>query len=60
MYQEKLTVKSQFQTTQTAEELQSAFTPGKEFGFDATVEIAESDSDTAAGDSSSDPDTDSS
>lgn len=49
---EDLTVKSQFQTVQTAEELESAFTPGSEFGFNATVEIIKPDSETIESDSS--------
>lgn len=42
-YQEKLKVKSRFKTTQTVEELESAFTPGSEFGFDATIDFDKSD-----------------
>lgn len=53
---ENLTVKSQFQTTQTAGELESAFTPGKEFGFNATVEIIKSDTETTTTDSVTDTD----
>lgn len=53
---ENLTVKSQFQTTQTAGELESAFTPGKEFGFNATVEIIKSDTETTTTDSDADTD----
>ncbi|KAJ6810959.1 uncharacterized protein M6B38_156220 [Iris pallida] len=49
---EDLTVKSQFQTAQTFEELESAFTPGSEFGFNATVEIINPDSETIESDSS--------
>ncbi|ONK72477.1 uncharacterized protein A4U43_C04F19840 [Asparagus officinalis] len=49
---ENLTVKSQFQTTQTSEELESAFAPGSEFGFNATMEIVKSESDTNITDSS--------
>ncbi|KAM0947194.1 putative trigger factor [Dioscorea sansibarensis] len=40
---ENLKVKSQFKTTQTADELQSAFTPGSEFGFNATMELLKTD-----------------
>ncbi|XP_008788187.2 trigger factor-like isoform X1 [Phoenix dactylifera] len=40
---EKLKVKSQFKTTQTAVELESAFTPGSEFGFNATIDFDKSD-----------------
>lgn len=56
---EKLTVKSKFQTAQTAEELESAFSPGKEFGFNATMEIVtpDSDSDSGSDSSSSEPQT---
>lgn len=56
--QENFTVETQFQTTQTAEELESAFAPGSEFGFDATLEIVRPDSGTTTSDS--DPDSDSS
>ncbi|URD77414.1 Bacterial trigger factor protein (TF) [Musa troglodytarum] len=34
---ENLKVKSQFKTIQTAEELEAAFTPGSEFGFNAVI-----------------------
>ncbi|XP_004309852.1 PREDICTED: uncharacterized protein LOC101297502 [Fragaria vesca subsp. vesca] len=38
--QENLTVKeNKINTTQSAEELQSSFTPGNEFGFNATIEL---------------------
>ncbi|WOK96488.1 hypothetical protein Cni_G05195 [Canna indica] len=40
---ENLTVKSEFKTIQTAEELEAAFTPGSEFGFNAVVEVETSD-----------------
>eukprot|EP00268_Persea_americana_P001140 TRINITY_DN10345_c0_g1_i3.p1 TRINITY_DN10345_c0_g1~~TRINITY_DN10345_c0_g1_i3.p1 ORF type:complete len:263 (+),score=44.41 TRINITY_DN10345_c0_g1_i3:84-791(+) len=40
---ENLKVKNKFNTTQTAEELKSAFAPGSEFGFNATVEFEESE-----------------
>ncbi|XP_073107489.1 uncharacterized protein [Elaeis guineensis] len=40
---EKLKVKSRFKTTQTVEELESAFTPGSEFGFNATIDFDKSD-----------------
>lgn len=36
-------MKSQFKTIQTAEELEAAFAPGNEFGFDAVVDIDISD-----------------
>lgn len=39
-FQENLTVKeNKINTTQSAEELQSSFTPGNEFGFNATIEL---------------------
>lgn len=49
---EKLTVKKQFKTTQAAEELESAFTPGSEFGFNATMEIEKSDPEATSSSSS--------
>ncbi|URD84791.1 Bacterial trigger factor protein (TF) [Musa troglodytarum] len=36
---ENLKVKSQFKTIQTAEELEAAFTPGSEFGFNAVSRL---------------------
>ncbi|KAJ0969321.1 hypothetical protein J5N97_022198 [Dioscorea zingiberensis] len=41
---ENLKVKSQFKTTQSAEDLESAFVPGSEFGFNATMEFVKVDS----------------
>lgn len=43
---ENIKVKSQFQTIQTAEELELAFSPGKEFGFNATMEILKPETET--------------
>ncbi|XP_020097733.1 uncharacterized protein LOC109716583 isoform X2 [Ananas comosus] len=43
---EKLKVKSQFKTLQSAEELESAFEPGSEFGFNATINFEKSDPET--------------
>ncbi|GMY32659.1 trigger factor [Fagus crenata] len=41
---ENLNVKdNKINTTQTAEELMSVFTPGKEFGFNATLELETSE-----------------
>ncbi|URD77418.1 Bacterial trigger factor protein (TF) [Musa troglodytarum] len=40
---ENLKVKSQFKTIQTAEELEAAFTPGSEFGFNAVEKEAVSE-----------------
>ncbi|CAL9069400.1 uncharacterized protein LOC135653225 isoform X4 [Musa acuminata AAA Group] len=45
---ENLKVKSQFKTIQTAEELEAAFTPGSEFGFNAVVDVENSDSETTS------------
>lgn len=54
MNQENLTVKdNKINTTQTAEELKSAFVPGKEFGFNATVELEVTETEATASDSSS-------
>lgn len=40
IHQEKLKVKdSKVNTVQTAEELKSSFAPGKEFGFNVTLEL---------------------
>ncbi|XP_039119321.1 uncharacterized protein LOC120255591 [Dioscorea cayenensis subsp. rotundata] len=44
---ENLKVKSQFKTTQTADELESAFTPGIEFSFNATMELLKTDAEAA-------------
>ncbi|XP_039119323.1 trigger factor-like [Dioscorea cayenensis subsp. rotundata] len=44
---ENLKVKSQFKTTQTADELESAFTPGSEFSFNATMELLKTDAEAA-------------
>jgi hypothetical protein len=35
-------------TTQTAEELMSVFTPGKEFGFNAILELESSEIETSS------------
>ncbi|KAG9447038.1 hypothetical protein H6P81_013166 [Aristolochia fimbriata] len=40
---ENLKVKKAFQTTQTTEELESAFVPGNEFGFNVTLEFETSE-----------------
>lgn len=50
--QEKLKVKNKFNTTQTAEELKSAFAPGSEFGFNATVEFEKSETEATTSGSS--------
>lgn len=50
--QENLKVKSQFKTIQTAEELEAAFTPGAEFGFNVVVDIEKSDAETTSSSSS--------
>ncbi|XP_058094191.1 uncharacterized protein LOC131240137 isoform X2 [Magnolia sinica] len=55
---ENLKVNKKFNTTQTEEELQSAFSPGSNFGFNATLEIEKSETETT--DSSSSETTDSS
>lgn len=53
MIQENLTVKeNKINTTQTAEELKSAFIPGKEFGFNATVELEVAETEVTTSDSS--------
>ncbi|MQL83667.1 hypothetical protein Taro_016164 [Colocasia esculenta] len=50
---ENLKVKSsKCNTTQTAEELESSFSPGKEFGFNATLEIEKPESETSSPSSS--------
>ncbi|KMZ74547.1 Trigger factor [Zostera marina] len=36
---EQIKVKTELSTTQTAEELESAFSPGSDFGFDATLQL---------------------
>ncbi|WOH08003.1 hypothetical protein DCAR_0727439 [Daucus carota subsp. sativus] len=51
---ENLTVKeNKINTTQTAEELKSAFFPGKEFGFNAIVELEVAETEASTLDSSS-------
>ncbi|MCL7024837.1 hypothetical protein MKW94_026043 [Papaver nudicaule] len=40
---ENLTVNNKFKTIQSAAELKKAFTPGKEFGFNATLDIEKED-----------------
>ncbi|KAF6137259.1 hypothetical protein GIB67_036296 [Kingdonia uniflora] len=50
---ENLTAKKEFKTVQSAEELESAFEAGKEFGFNATLEIENPETE-ATGESSSD------
>ncbi|KAI3988129.1 hypothetical protein MKX01_011918 [Papaver californicum] len=42
---ENLTVNNKFKTIQSAAELKKAFTPGKEFGFNATLDIEKENSD---------------
>lgn len=50
---ENLTVKeNKINTTQTAEELKSAFIPGKEFGFNATMELEVAETEATTSDSS--------
>eukprot|EP00262_Sarcandra_glabra_P005599 TRINITY_DN17324_c0_g1_i1.p1 TRINITY_DN17324_c0_g1~~TRINITY_DN17324_c0_g1_i1.p1 ORF type:complete len:240 (+),score=37.79 TRINITY_DN17324_c0_g1_i1:44-763(+) len=49
---ENLPVKKKFFTVQTAAELKSAFAPGKEFGFNATMEIEKSETETIMSSSS--------
>ncbi|KAK1318828.1 hypothetical protein QJS10_CPB04g01885 [Acorus calamus] len=50
---EKLKVKNNFKTIQTAEELESAFTPGNEFGFNATMKFEKTEPEPEADSSSS-------
>lgn len=45
-------MKNKFNTTQTAEELKSAFAPGSEFGFNATVEFEKSETEATTSGSS--------
>lgn len=46
IYQENLSVKDQkINTIQTAEELKSLFIPGNKFGFNATIELENSEID---------------
>lgn len=53
MNQENLTVKeNKINTTQTAEELKSAFVSGKEFRFNATVELEVAQTEETTSDSS--------
>ncbi|XP_072966071.1 uncharacterized protein [Typha angustifolia] len=49
---ENLKVNTQFKTTQSLEELESAFIAGSEFGFNATMDIEKSDAGTTESDSS--------
>ena len=47
IYQENLSVKdNKINTSQTAEELKSSFSPGNEFGFNATLELEKTKSET--------------
>ncbi|CAN6448773.1 unnamed protein product [Victoria cruziana] len=43
---ENLNVKNSFSTAQSAEELAASFKPGQEFGFNATIELEKSDTET--------------
>ncbi|KAF3789912.1 Trigger factor [Nymphaea thermarum] len=43
---ENLNVKNSFSTTQSAEELAASFKPGQEFGFNASIELEKSDTET--------------
>ncbi|PKA55788.1 hypothetical protein AXF42_Ash012080 [Apostasia shenzhenica] len=49
---ENLKVNNQFKTVQTADDLESGFIPGSEFGFNATMEIEKSDLETTSSESS--------
>ncbi|XP_068662108.1 uncharacterized protein [Aristolochia californica] len=53
--QENLKVKKTFQTTQPTEELESAFVPGNEFGFNVTLEFEMPDSEVQSGESETEP-----